>query len=153
MADALGTLSSSAHAGEVKDFRPQDSGAKRASSRIAPASAVRMALADAGLPEPLPCGRGYSGPAGGWSKRRAWACQLVTGFLPNMPAYYVSLVTGAHGPINTVVAACASGTQAVADGAELIRTGRADMVVAAGVEGVIDIASLGAFSLQVCGRG
>jgi 3-oxoacyl-(acyl-carrier-protein) synthase len=70
----------------------------------------------------------------------------LTGFLANMPAYHVSLVTGAHGPINTVVAACASGSQAVADGIEMIRSGRADLVVAAGVEGLIELTSIGAFA-------
>lgn len=70
----------------------------------------------------------------------------LTGFLANMPAYHVSLITGAHGPINTVVAACANGSQAIADGAELIRRRRADVVVTAGVEGLIELTSIGAFA-------
>jgi 3-oxoacyl-(acyl-carrier-protein) synthase len=121
-----------------------------------------MALADARLPEPIPnpervgtvVGTGAGGleivdrelitlRTRGFDRVNPFA---LTGFLANMPAYHVSLVTGAHGPINTVVAACASGSQAIADGVELIRRGRADVVVAAGVEGVIELTSIGAFA-------
>jgi len=61
----------------------------------------------------------------------------MVGFLPNMPAYHVSLMTGAKGPINTVVAACASGTQAIGEALDYIRHGRADIAVTGGVEGLI----------------
>jgi 3-oxoacyl-[acyl-carrier-protein] synthase II len=154
-------------AGEVKGFQPElfmDRKEVRRTSRASHlvVAAVRMALADARLPEPVPnpervgtlIGTGAGGlevvdrelttlRTRGFDRVNPFA---LTGFLPNMPAYHVSLVTGAHGPINTVVAACASGAQAVADGAELIRSGRADLVVTAGVEGVIDLTSIGGFA-------
>jgi len=154
-------------AGEIKDFQPDafmERKEVRRTSRAAHlvVAAVRMALADAHLPEPVPCpervgtvvGTGAGGlevvdreltilRTRGFDRVSPFA---LTGFLANMLPYHVSLVTGAHGPINTVVAACASGAQAVADGVELIRTGRADLVVAAGVEGLIDLTSIGSFA-------
>lgn len=154
-------------AGEVKGFQPElfmDRKEVRRTSRASHlvVAAVRMALADARLPEPVPnpervgtlIGTGAGGlevvdrelttlRTRGFDRVNPFA---LTGFLPNMTAYHVSLVTGAHGPINTVVAACASGAQAVADGAELIQNGRADLVVTAGVEGVIDLTSIGGFA-------
>ena len=154
-------------AGEIKDFQPDafmERKEVRRTSRAAHlvVAAVRMALADARLPEPVPCpertgtvvGTGAGGlevvdreltilRTRGFDRVSPFA---LTGFLANMLPYHVSLVTGAHGPINTVVAACASGAQAVADGVELIRSGRADLVVAAGVEGLIDLTSIGSFA-------
>jgi beta-ketoacyl-acyl-carrier-protein synthase II len=154
-------------AGEIKDFQPETYMDRKEVRRTSRAShlvvaAVRMAVTDARLPEPLPnpdrtgtvVGTGAGGlevvdrelttlRTRGFDRINPFA---LTGFLANMPAYHVSLITGAHGPINTVTAACASGAQAIADGLELIRSGRADLVVAAGVEGVIELTSIGAFA-------
>jgi beta-ketoacyl-acyl-carrier-protein synthase II len=154
-------------AGEVRGFEPDrymDRKEVRRTSRAShlAVAAVRMALADAGLPEPLPypervgtvVGTGAGGlevvdrelttlRTRGFDRINPFA---LTGFLANMPAHHISLVTGAHGPISTVVAACASGAQAIADGMEMIRSGRADLVVAAGVEGLIDLSSIGSFA-------
>lgn len=154
-------------AGEIKGFEPEKYMDRKEVRRTSRAShlvvaAVRMAVADAKLPEPLPCpervGTVVGTGAGGLEvvDRELIALRTrgfdrvspfaLTGFLANMPAYHVSLITGAHGPINTVVAACASGAQAIADAAELIRSGRADLVVAAGVEGLIELTSIGSFA-------
>jgi beta-ketoacyl-acyl-carrier-protein synthase II len=57
--------------------------------------------------------------------------------LPNMPSHYVSRFTHALGPLHTPSSACASGTQGVADGCELIRTGRCDIVISGGVEALM----------------
>ena len=57
--------------------------------------------------------------------------------IPNMPAHYVSRETGAKGPLAAITTACASGTQSIGDGAQLIRNGRADIIFAGGVEAVI----------------
>ncbi len=59
------------------------------------------------------------------------------GGLPNMPAFYISQNFGATGPISTLVTACASGTQAVGEGLELIRHGYADIAISGGVEALI----------------
>jgi 3-oxoacyl-[acyl-carrier-protein] synthase II len=61
----------------------------------------------------------------------------ATGGLPNMPAFHISQTYGARGPNSTIVTACAAGTQAIGDGMEWIRQGRADIVIAGGVEALI----------------
>lgn len=57
--------------------------------------------------------------------------------IPNIPAHYISRLTGALGPLVCISAACASGTHSIGDGADLIRHGRADVVFAGGVEAMI----------------
>jgi len=70
----------------------------------------------------------------------------MVGFLANMPAYHLSVLTGAKGHINTVVAACASGTQAIGEALDVIRCGRADMAIAGGVEGLIHESAITGFA-------
>ena len=57
--------------------------------------------------------------------------------LPNMAAAQLSLVLGAKGYSNTVITACAAGTQAMGDSLELIRSGRADIVLTGGTEAAL----------------
>jgi 3-oxoacyl-[acyl-carrier-protein] synthase II len=52
----------------------------------------------------------------------------------NSAAAYVSLELGARAGVHTTVSACASGAEAVAAGLDMIRSGRADVVVAGGSE-------------------
>jgi 3-oxoacyl-[acyl-carrier-protein] synthase II len=59
------------------------------------------------------------------------------GGLPNMPAFFISQRFGTKGPLNTVVTACAAGTQALGEAVELIRHGYADMVISGGVEALV----------------
>jgi 3-oxoacyl-[acyl-carrier-protein] synthase II len=54
--------------------------------------------------------------------------------MANGPAAAISLELGARAGVHTTVSACASGAEAVAAALELIRTGRADVVVAGGTE-------------------
>lgn len=54
--------------------------------------------------------------------------------MPNSPAAYVSIEVGAKAGSHTPVSACASGAEAIGYGLEMIRTGRADIVVAGGTE-------------------
>ncbi len=54
--------------------------------------------------------------------------------MPNSPAAYVSIALGAKAGSHTPVSACASGAEAIGYGLEMIRTGRADIVVAGGTE-------------------
>ncbi|MFC1960261.1 beta-ketoacyl-ACP synthase II [Chloroflexota bacterium] len=61
---------------------------------------------------------------------------LING-LPNMPAHYVSRETCAKGPLVAITTACATGTQAIGDGSELIRNDRADIIFAGGVEAML----------------
>ncbi len=74
--------------------------------------------------------------------------------LPNMPAHYVSRFMRALGPLNAPSTACAAGTQAVGDASELIKNGRADMVITGGVEAVLqDYALAGFEAMQALATG
>ncbi len=66
--------------------------------------------------------------------------------LPNMPAHYISRFFRALGPLNTPSTACAAGTQAIGDAAELIRSGRADVVLAGGVEAILQDYTVAGFT-------
>jgi len=57
--------------------------------------------------------------------------------MPNGPAAAVSLEVGARAGVHTPVSACASGAESVGYALDMIRTGRADMVVAGGTEAAI----------------
>lgn len=153
-------------AGEVKDFSPEKyvnfKEARRMSrvSQLATAAAY-MALADADLPATTDLervgvlvGTGVGGfevadrnltilRTKGFSRVNPFA---MTAFLPNMPSYHVSLLVGSLGPISTVNAACATGTQAIGEGLEMIRRGTADTVVTGGAEGLIHEAAVAGFA-------
>src|SRR3954452_18819932 len=57
--------------------------------------------------------------------------------MPNGPAAWVGLELGAQAGVHSVASACATGAEAIALGMDLIRAGRADVVVAGGTEAVI----------------
>ncbi len=57
--------------------------------------------------------------------------------LPNMAAAQLGLVLGAKGYSNTVITACAAATQAMGDSLDLIRSGRADIVLTGGTEAAL----------------
>jgi 3-oxoacyl-[acyl-carrier-protein] synthase II len=71
---------------------------------------------------------------------------LVTASVTNMPAHHISQTYHTLGPLTTIVTACASGTQAVGEAAELIRRGVVDIVVTGGVEATIRDYTIGGFS-------
>ncbi|MBD0743484.1 beta-ketoacyl synthase [Streptomyces sp. CBMA152] len=66
--------------------------------------------------------------------------------MPNGPAAWVSIDLGAKGGARTPVSACASGAEAIAMGLDLIRAGRADVVVAGGTEACLHPFTLAAFA-------
>jgi 3-oxoacyl-[acyl-carrier-protein] synthase II len=66
--------------------------------------------------------------------------------MPNGPAAAVSLDLGARAGAHTPVSACASGTEAVHVGLDLIRSGKADVVVCGGAEAAIHPMPIAAFS-------
>ncbi len=154
-------------AGEVKDFKPADYMSFKEARRMSRASqlalaAARMAVEDAKLPDPITSdlervgvlvGTGMGGfevadrnlitlRTKGFNRVNPFA---MTATLPNMPSHHVSVEFGTLGPISTVVAACATGNQAIGEGAEMIRRGIADMVITGGVEGLIHEAAIGGF--------
>ncbi|MFG2952220.1 beta-ketoacyl-ACP synthase II [Streptomyces sp. NPDC048291] len=57
--------------------------------------------------------------------------------MPNSPAANVGIELGARAGVHTPVSACASGAEAIGYAIEMIRTGRADVVVAGGTEAAI----------------
>jgi 3-oxoacyl-[acyl-carrier-protein] synthase II len=57
--------------------------------------------------------------------------------MPNGPAAWVGLELKAQAGVHTVASACATGSEAIALGLDLIRAGRADVVVAGGTEAII----------------
>ena len=68
--------------------------------------------------------------------------------LPNIAASQVSLTYGLRGPNSTIVTACAAGTQAIGEAAEMVRRGAADVVITGGVEAGISQLGLGGFAVM-----
>ncbi|MEU6115100.1 beta-ketoacyl-[acyl-carrier-protein] synthase family protein [Streptomyces sp. NPDC047117] len=66
--------------------------------------------------------------------------------MPNSPSANVGLEVGAQAGVHTPVSACASGAEAIGYAIEMIRTGRADVVVAGGTEAAIHPLPLVAFA-------
>jgi 3-oxoacyl-[acyl-carrier-protein] synthase II len=57
--------------------------------------------------------------------------------MPNGPAAWVGLELGAKAGVHSMASACATGAEAVSLGLDIIRSGRADVVIAGGTEAVI----------------
>ncbi len=66
--------------------------------------------------------------------------------MPNGPAATVSLELAARAGIHVPVSACASGSEALAMALDMLRLGRADVVVAGGAEAVIHPLPIAAFA-------
>ncbi len=161
-------------AGEVKGFDPTQHMSSKEARRTARCSqlaiaAAHDALADAQLSRPVPTPERVGTVIGVGMGGLDWAVQHSRKFweqgfrgtspfalvssLPNMPSYHVSYTSGAMGPITTPVAACASGSQAIGEATEMIRCGRADMMVAGGVEALIaDITIAGFAAMRALSR-
>ncbi|GGV60870.1 MULTISPECIES: beta-ketoacyl-[acyl-carrier-protein] synthase family protein [Streptomyces] len=65
--------------------------------------------------------------------------------MPNSPSANVGLMVNARAGVHTPVSACASGAEAIGYAIEMIRTGRADVVVAGGTEAAIHPLPIAAF--------
>ncbi len=153
-------------AGEIPDFDPNEY-MERTEIRRSPRSthlaiaAAKMALQDADLGTEVPnpersgvmLGTGIAGienitksydiiRKAGYGRLNPF--QLPTG-LPNMPAAQIAKELRCLGPNNTTTTACAAGTQAVGEGAEYIRRGAAELILAGGTEAVISEHVIGAF--------
>jgi 3-oxoacyl-[acyl-carrier-protein] synthase II len=66
--------------------------------------------------------------------------------MPNSPVAYVSLELHARAGAHALVSACASGSEAIGYAVDMIRAGRADVVVAGGTEACIHPMPIGAFA-------
>ena len=67
--------------------------------------------------------------------------------LPNMAAAHIALQFGARGYNNTVITACAAGTQAIGDAMDLVRSGRVDVVITGGTESALSELGLSGFAV------
>ncbi|GIG27492.1 beta-ketoacyl-[acyl-carrier-protein] synthase family protein [Cellulomonas marina] len=122
--------------------------------------AAREAWADAGSPDvdPLRLGAVVSSGIGGiWTTLDAWDTLQSKGarrvlpmtvpmLMPNSPSAFVSLELGARAGAHALVSACASGAEAIGYGVDMIRSGRADVVVAGGTEATIHPMPIAAFA-------
>lgn len=66
--------------------------------------------------------------------------------IPNAPAAHIASEVGARGTVHAPVSACASGAEAIGLAADLIRLGRADVVIAGAAEAVINSTMLAGFA-------
>jgi len=122
--------------------------------------AAREAWADAGSPdvEPERLGVVVSSGIGGVSstlkaydtlREKGW--QRLSPFtvpmlMPNGAAGWLSIELGARAGAHTTVSACASGAEAIGYAMEMIRSGRADVVLAGGTEAAIIPLNIAAFA-------
>jgi len=67
--------------------------------------------------------------------------------LPNMATHHVSCYFGTQGYINTVVVACASGTQAIGEATAVLRRGQADVMLAGGTESQVSPLAMSSMSV------
>jgi len=122
--------------------------------------AAREAWADAGKPDvdPERLGVVVSSGIGGISsilsgydllKENRWqriAPFTVPMLMPNGSAGWIGLELGARAGVHTTVSACASGAEAIGYAVDMIRAGRADVVVAGGTEAAILPLNIAAFA-------
>jgi 3-oxoacyl-[acyl-carrier-protein] synthase II len=114
--------------------------------------AAREAWADAGSPEVDPERLGVvvgTGIGGVWTLLNQWDILKesrttrrvfplsVPMLMPNSATAAVSLDLGARGGAHTAVSACASGAESIGLAMEMIKAGRADIVVAGGTEAAV----------------
>jgi 3-oxoacyl-[acyl-carrier-protein] synthase II len=150
-------------AAEIKDFEPRDYIPFKEARRMARCShiiiaAAKEALDEANLTPPLDDERGRVGVilgtgVGGLEEMEKNVRALMTrgikrvspfalpASLPNMPAYHLSYTFSAQGYTCTIVTACAAGTQALGHALEVLRQGRADIILAGGTESMISPAA------------
>ncbi len=155
-------------AGEVKNWKPEEHLDGRAARKMSRAgqfavTAAREAVAHAKLPlgEENPnvgviLGTGTSSFPDTEAAMRTLVSRgpmRISPFfapvsLPNMPTGQVAMHLKLQGYNNTVVTACAAGTQAVGDAYEIIRRGDADVMLAGGTEAPICELGLAAFCVM-----
>jgi 3-oxoacyl-[acyl-carrier-protein] synthase II len=127
-------------------------------------AAAGMALEDAGLAqgefERETAGVIVGTSGGGAVEECEKACRIlltkggmrISPFFPvtvslNVAAHHISCTYGFDGYSSTVVTACASGTQAIGEAAEVVRRGAAKIMLAGGTESGICEMSIAAFSV------
>ena len=79
----------------------------------------------------------------GWNRLSPFTVPML---MPNGPAAWIGLDLGAQAGVHATVSACASGAEAIGYAMDMIRSGRADIVVAGGTEAAIHPLNIAAFS-------
>jgi 3-oxoacyl-[acyl-carrier-protein] synthase II len=122
--------------------------------------AAREAWAHAGAPEVRPerlgvvVSSGIGGIAStlsaydtlrekGWQRLSPYTVPML---MPNGSAGWISMELGARAGVHTTVSACASGAEAIGYAVDMIRSGRADVVLAGGTEAAIIQLNIAAFA-------
>jgi 3-oxoacyl-[acyl-carrier-protein] synthase II len=122
--------------------------------------AAREAWADAGEPAVDPYRLGVAVTSGiggigstltaydtlrdkGWDRISPYTVPML---MPNGAAGWLSIELGAKAGAHALVSACASGAESIGYGIDMIRSGRADVVVAGGTEAAIMALNVGAFA-------
>ncbi len=122
--------------------------------------AAREAWADAGSPEVDPdrlavvVSSGIGGVAStiaaydtmnakGWQRLSPYTIPML---MPNGSAGWIAIELGARAEVHTTVSACASGAEAIGSAIDIIRAGRADVVLAGGTEAAIIPLNVAAFA-------
>ncbi|HEX3965961.1 MAG TPA: beta-ketoacyl-ACP synthase II [Trebonia sp.] len=125
-------------------------------------AATREAWADAGTPQVDPWRLGVAVTSGiggigstltaydtlrdrGWNRISPYTVPML---MPNGAAGWISIELGARAGAHAPVSACASGAEAIGYGIDMIRNGRADVVVAGGSEAAIMALNIGAFAVM-----
>jgi 3-oxoacyl-[acyl-carrier-protein] synthase II len=124
--------------------------------------AAREAWADAGSPAVDPWRLGVAVTSGiggigstltaydtlrekGWERISPYTVPML---MPNGAAGWISIELGARAGAHALVSACASGAETIGYGIDMIRSGRADVVVAGGAEAAIMALNIGAFAVM-----
>ncbi len=122
--------------------------------------AAREAWQDAGTPKVAPDRLGVvvgSGIGGittilaaydvfkekGWQRLSPYTVPML---MPNGSAGWIGIELGATAGVHATVSACATGAESIGYAMEMIRSGRADVVVAGGTEAAIHPLNLGSFA-------
>jgi 3-oxoacyl-[acyl-carrier-protein] synthase II len=156
------------YAGEVKNFDPSqymDAASARKMARFSQyaVAASKMALTDAKLIDNkdiisnagIFMGVGIGGfevtedSCGKYLASDQHKCppMAIPELIPNEACGNICMAFGIHGPAHTVTTACSSGTDAIGDALDFIRTGRRDICLAGGAESTINGFGIAAFEV------
>lgn len=155
---------------EAAEFEPGkwlDRRTQRRTDRFAQLAiaAARMAETDARLEatrEPDRIGASIATAQGGVTSLAACCASatkgrihpsLVTAFMPNMAAGWVSIELGLRGPVSAPCTACAASAMAIGNGLDAIRLGRAEVMLCGGSEaGITPLAMAGFAAMRALSR-
>jgi len=79
----------------------------------------------------------------GWQRLSPYTVPML---MPNGAAGWIAIELGARAGVHTTVSACASGAEAIGYALDMIRSGRADVVLAGGTEAAIMQLNIAAFA-------